>query len=217
MNTKYIALDIGNVLCHVDEAGFLEVLSYKLNINTFKAKRFLKRFQQIHDLGYTTMEDELMDQYNIKSPFILKEIVQKWNDCITPNEYVLHKLNNLRYQHGLQVALLSNIGVEHAFMMEKKLEFGGFFPGVIKHFSCYVGARKPSMVYYQSFLLQYPQFAGCLYVDDIMDNLNASKAFGFRTFQMSLLEPGVEDKITEIESIIVSDAAVEMTESSKCG
>src|ERR1700686_3080841 len=108
MNVKFICLDIGNVLCDVDEPSFLEVLSYKLNISTFKAKRFLKRFQQIHDLGYTTMEDELADQYNIRSPYILKELVQKWNDCITPNEYMLTKLNELRKHHGLQVALLSN-------------------------------------------------------------------------------------------------------------
>src|SRR5271163_809172 len=149
MNVKYICLDIGNVLCHVNEIGFLEFLSYKLNISTFKARRFLKRFQQVHDLGYTTMEDELIDQYNIKSPLILKELVQKWNDCITPNEMMLTRLNELRAQHGMKVALLSNIGVEHAQMMESKLELGGFFPGAIKHFSCHVGARKPSMVYYQ--------------------------------------------------------------------
>jgi hypothetical protein len=73
------------------------------------------------------------------------------------------------------------------------------------------------MVYYQSFLLQHPEFKGCLYVDDVVDNLNASKAFGFRTFHMSLQEPWVESKIAEIEAIIVSDAAMEMTESSKCG
>ena len=117
----------------------------------------------------------------------------------------------------MKVALLSNIGVEHAQMMETKLELGGFFPGAIKHFSCHVGARKPSMVYYQSFLLQHPEFFGCLYVDDVADNLNASKAFGFRTFQMTLQEPGIEDKIAQIEAIIVSDAVKEMTESSKCG
>jgi len=217
MNVKYLCLDIGNVICFVDEIGFLETLSYKLNISTYRAKRFLKRFQQVHDLGYTTMEDELMDQYNIKSPFILKELVQRWNDCITPDEMMLIRLNKLRADHGLQVALLSNIGVEHAQMMETKLELGGFFPGAIKHFSCHVGARKPSMVYYQSFLLQHPEFKGCLYVDDVVDNLNASKAFGFRTFHMSLQEPWVESKIAEIEAIIVSDAAMEMTESSKCG
>ena len=130
---------------------------------------------------------------------------------------MLTRLNELRAQHGLQVALLSNIGVEHAQMMERKLELGGFFPGAIKHFSCTVGARKPSMVYYQSFLLQNPQFKGCLYVDDMVDNLAASKAFGFRTFHMSLQDDGVETKISEIESIIAADAVIEMTESSKYG
>ena len=202
MTAQYICLDIGNVLCNVDENGFMDFLSYKLNISVYKARRFLRRFQQIHDLGYTTMQDELMDQYNIKSPLILKELVQKWNDCISPSEAMLTKLNELRDQHGLQAALLSNIGVEHAAMMSEKLELGGFFKGAIKHFSCDVGARKPAMIYYQSFLLQHPEFKGAVYVDDLKSNLEASKQFGFKTFHMSLAEPGVDAKIEELHQFI---------------
>jgi FMN phosphatase YigB (HAD superfamily) len=202
MTSKFICLDIGQVLCNVDEAGFMDFLSYKLNISIYRARRFLKRFQQIHDLGYTTMQDELMDQYNIKSPLILKELVQKWNDCITPSEPMLTKLNQLRDQHGLQVSLLSNIGIEHAEMMSEKLELGGFFTGAIKHFSCDVGARKPSMIYYQSFLLQHPEFKGAVYVDDLKANLAASEQFGFKTFHMSLAEPGVDAKIEELHQFI---------------
>jgi hypothetical protein len=105
------------------------------------------------------------------------------------------------------VALLSNIGVEHAVMMENTLKHGGFFPDAIKHFSCDVGARKPSMIYYQSFLWQYPEFKGCLYVDDLQENLDSGAKFGFRPFHLDLSKPGVDDKIREIEKIVIETSS----------
>lgn len=201
---KYIALDIGNVLCHVATEPFLETLSETFNTTIPEASRFLKRFQQIHDLGYTTMEDELKDHFGLKSPVTIKKLVQGWNDSVSPNMYILDRLNDMREKHQLQVALLSNIGVEHAEMMEEKLAYNGFFPGAIKHFSCFVGARKPSAIYYQSFLLQYPEFKGCVYVDDLKENLKASEAFGFKTFHFTLEDPAYENRIKDLESLIIN-------------
>lgn len=204
---KYIALDIGNVLCHLIPAPFLEKLSETCNIDYSEANRFLKKFQQLHDLGYTTMEDELSDKFKIKSPVILKSLVYYWNNSIVPNLYVLDELNNMRNEYNLQVALLSNIGVEHASIMNEKLERNGFFKGAIKHFSCFVGARKPSSIYYQSFVLQYPEFKGCLYVDDLHENLNASKSFGFKPFHFTLENSDsiqISNKIKELKSLIIS-------------
>lgn len=199
---KYIAIDIGNVLCDVTTTPFLETLSEEFNITLPEAARFLKRFQQLHDLGYTTMEDELKDNFNVKSPILLKKIGNIWNDSVIPNLSVIDNLNKLRKKHSLQVALLSNIGVEHAALIEEKLSYGGFFPNAIKHFSCFVGARKPSLIFYQSFLIQHPEFKNCLYVDDLQDNLNASKPFGFQTFRLALDEADADDKIKELEQLV---------------
>jgi FMN phosphatase YigB (HAD superfamily) len=200
---KYICLDIGNVLCHVDGHSFTENLSETFNITTQEAYRFLKRFQQLHDLGYTTMEDELKDKFGVKSPITIEKLVQAWNHSVTPEPIILDKLNFLRSKHKLKVALLSNIGVEHAAMMENKLHHNGFFPNVIKHFSCEVGARKPSTIFYQSFLLEYPEFKGSIYVDDLQENLDASKKYGFKTFRFSLEEPNINDKILKLEQLIM--------------
>lgn len=201
---RFIALDIGNVLCQVNAQPFVELVSETFNTTVPEAARFLKRFQQIHDLGYTTMEDELRDHFSIKSPAIIKKLVQAWNDSVVPNEYIIKQLNEMRSKHNLQVALVSNIGVEHAEMMKIKLAEGGFFPGVIKHFSCFVGARKPSAIYYQSFLLQYPEFNGCLYVDDLQENLDASKPFGFQTYHFTLEDPNYSQKVKEIEKLVLA-------------
>jgi FMN phosphatase YigB (HAD superfamily) len=190
MTNKFICLDIGNVLCNVDEVGFLKTLSYKLNISTFKARRFLKRFQQIHDLGFTTMEDELMDQFDVKSPFILEEI--------TPCYPMISAILDL----NLKIALLSNIGVEHAAKLPQKLP--GLYDDAIKHLSCFVGARKPSTLYFQSFLLQHPEFYGSAYVDDLQANLDGAAPLGFKTFRISVAEPDLDRKMAELYQFIKS-------------
>lgn len=201
---KYIALDIGNVLCTVSTQPFINLLSETFNVTVQEASYFLKRFQRIHDLGYTTMEDELKEKFNVKSQVTISKVVNAWNDSVTPYTPILDKFNQMREDHGLQVALVSNIGVEHALMMEEKLQHDGFFPGAIKHFSCDVGARKPSMIYYQSFLWQHPEFKGCVYVDDLQENLNTGAQFGFIPFRFDLNEPNVDDKIKEIEELVMS-------------
>jgi FMN phosphatase YigB (HAD superfamily) len=207
MNPKYICLDVGNVLCTVDDVGFIEFVSYKLNVSTFKARRFLKRFQQLHDLGFTTMEDELMDVFDVKSPLILKEIVQVWNDSVAPHYGILNLLSALQAKDNLQVALLSNIGVEHAALLKDKLAVDGFYENSIKHLSCFVGARKPSTLYFQSFLMEHPEFRSCLYVDDLQANLDGAKPLGFQTFRLNLAEPNPNDQIQQLYLLIKNSAA----------
>ena len=184
----HLAIDIGNVLCHVDLNLIVEKLSRSLNISKEEALWFLTRIQKAHDLGLTTISDELVDRFKIKSELIVSDIIASWNTCIVPNQLVLNKLMELKYQRGLQIAILSNIGFEH-----KKNLFDILLPrhqNLIKdsvtHFSCDAGCRKPSLLYYQSFLQQYPDFNGCTYVDDLSENLDASKKFGFKTFKFDL-------------------------------
>lgn len=201
---KYIALDIGNVLCEVHSDAFIAELSETFNITLSDATRFLKRFQQLHDLGFTTMADELIDKFNVKSPVTIDKLVESWNNSIVPNLKILDSIYNLTQSDSLKVALLSNIGVEHAAMMRQKLAHKSFYPNTVRYYSCYVGARKPSSIFYQSFLLQYPEFKGCLYVDDLIENLEAGARFGFSPFHFDLKERNFESKIKDIELYIIN-------------
>lgn len=201
---KRVCLDIGSVLCTVDYQSFVEMISTTFNLTLADSKRFLKRFQQMHDLGFTTMEDELKDRFGLKSEATIQKLVRHWNDCVKTSYEMLAMLNNVKRQHGLEVALLSNIGPEHAVLMEDRLAWGGFFKDAVKHLSCAVGARKPSKLYYQSFLQQHPEFTCSIYVDDLQENLDASKPFGFQTFRLSLEEPDALSKIAELEKLIVN-------------
>jgi len=201
---KYVALDIGNVLCHVDFNEFLRDLSSELNINLEDALYFLNRSQKLHDLGLTMMRDELHDHFKIKSPVIIERLLLSWNRSISPNHQVLDMYNNLTQDHNLKVALLSNIGIEHAKQAETILNHNGFFDNAIKHFSCNVGARKPTSIYYQSFLMEYPEFHGCVYVDDVIENLETGKRYGFRPYHFDMSKMDVTDELQEIEKLILA-------------
>lgn len=201
---KYVALDIGNVLCHVDFKQFLDDLSETLNITPDEAMYFLNRSQKLHDLGLTAMRDELKDHFKIKSPVTIEKLSVSWNKAIYPDLDVLDMFNAMTEKHNLQVALVSNIGNEHAKLMEEILWHNGFFQNAVKHFSCQVGARKPTLLYYQSFLMEHPKFEGCVYVDDVVENLEAGTKFGFRPYHFALDKMNVAQELVEIEKLILT-------------
>lgn len=199
---KRICLDIGNVLCAVDFSHFLQHLSRTLNITLDEAQYFLNRTQKLHDMGLTSVSDELRDHFKIKSPVIIDELLKLWMGIVWRDNMALE---NMLEKHKVQVALLSNIGFEHAEMIKEWQALGRvdpFFPESIKHFSCYVGARKPSSLFYQSFLLDHPEFKGCLYIDDLQENLDTGSKFGFEPFRLSLEEDDISEKLKQIEEMI---------------
>src|SRR5208282_4959941 len=98
---------------------------------------------------------------------------------------------------GIRVALLSNIGKEHSQYFRKLMATAVDSKGIsraIQFFSCEVGARKPSLLYYQTFLYMHPDFKeNCLYIDDLQENLDAAKKLGFKTVKFDLKDFLVKD------------------------
>jgi FMN phosphatase YigB (HAD superfamily) len=202
---KYLAIDIGNVLVYANTNKFKNKLSKILNIPLEEANYFLNRVQKLHDLGFTHLLDELHDHFAIKSSVIIDELLDEWNNVIVPCPEIISRLEKMIDRDGLQIALLSNIGTEHAALMPTQL--GNYlFQNSIKFFSCQVGARKPTMVYYHTFLQLHPEWKGCPYIDDLQENLDASKQFGFKTYKF-FLEDRVPFKaeLDKLESFILGD------------
>jgi FMN phosphatase YigB (HAD superfamily) len=183
---KYVALDVGNVLVHADFSGFVSKLSKTFNLTIAEATYFMNRNQKLHDLGLTKMRDELGDHFKVRSEPLMEELVKDWNEVIVANKSVLDMLNKLILQQDLKVALLSNVGLEHREKMKEVLQWGNFFGNCITHFSCDVGARKPQMVYYHTFLQLHPAFEGCPYIDDLQENLDMGAQFGFKPYKYAL-------------------------------
>lgn len=203
---KYIALDIGNVICDFDMNLILNDVSETFNITAAEADRIFKSFHAQHDLGLTTMESQFRDRFGCQSEIVLKRLLKKWDNIIWANSFMLSMLEEL-LDNDFQIALLSNIGVEHAAIMPKLL--APIWDTAITHFSCEVGARKPTKLYYQSFLLQHPEFKGCLYVDDLQENLAMGRQMGFKSQHFALNSKDFLRNIQEIKEFALDLAESE--------
>jgi FMN phosphatase YigB (HAD superfamily) len=200
---KYLAVDLGNVVCNVKFDNFIDALSRTLNLPLEDVNYFLHRTTKLHDLGLTQISDELRDHFKIKSPVIIKDLIQEWNRVITADPTVVGYLEKLLYK-DIKIALLSNIGIEHASLIPSILG-GWLYHNSIKFFSCEVGARKPSFLYYKTFLDMYPGFSGCVYLDDKIENIIGGEKLGFKSLHFELdkmSQSQLENKLTEITSLI---------------
>jgi len=181
---KNLCLDIGNVLCHLKFQPFVDAVSKSLNITYEEVWYFLHKFQKLHDLGLTSVANELADHFKVKSPVIIKELDDLWLATLAPNWHIINGIERVAAELDVKIALLSNIGFEHAEYFQNNVKMDG----AIKHFSCFVGARKPTTLYFQSFLMEYPDFRGALYIDDNLSNLATGDKMGFKTFYFNLEE-----------------------------
>lgn len=200
-----ICFDIGNVLFRIDFDMFLNKLSAIKNISRADAYHFLERNQGLHDLGITKLQDEFSDHFGIKSDYVISELLTAWDNCLIPDNDAINFVNSLSENLNNNIALVSNIGFNHL----NYLINGGYTYGRIsnnylvidnccKFFSCNVGARKPSYVYFNTFLNMYPKFHGALYIDDRDDNLETGKLFGFKSVKFDLNH----DHVSKLKEIV---------------
>lgn len=192
MIRKRIALDLGNVLFHVNLDLFQDEMS-NLGIPPKRAKDFLEIIQFSNDTGESNLELSLKTHFPNIPTYQLGVLKEAWYNVVTPCKETLRVLDEL-LAGGCEVALLSNIGMDHANYLSEK--YDNVFSKCIKHFSCFVGARKPTKLYYQSFLYDNPKFGefvnyfatddyGCLapislrglFLDDRLDNVEAARKY----------------------------------------
>lgn len=205
---KYLAVDLGNVIVSVDFKEFLDQLSDSLNISMDDVNYFLNRTQKLHDLGLTNIADELRDHFKIKSKVTIDRLITLWNRTVKTDPTMvkfLCDLINLKNGEPTKLALLSNIGLEHAELMPIILT-PNVFGNSIKFFSCEVGARKPSYLYYKLFLDMNPEFKGCVYLDDRPENVAIGNLFGFKSIEFALdsfkTDQALLSKLDEIKKLM---------------
>jgi FMN phosphatase YigB (HAD superfamily) len=183
-----IVLDIGNVLVNLDMMPFVNALSKQFNISELEASEFVRGVQRLQDLGLTTVSHELRHQFNIRSEVLIKDLLKAWDGIVTPNEQSIYGIELLIKSYKLDVAILSNIGPEHIYRFTHSvLGYNKIiWENSIHHFSCDVGMRKPTRIYYHMFLEEHPQFKGAIYLDDLQENLDTGAKLGFKTFKYDL-------------------------------
>jgi FMN phosphatase YigB (HAD superfamily) len=177
---KYAAFDVGNVLVRVDFDPFEKAFeSYSIDDNYMD---FLLDLHGAQDIGLTTIARHAKLAFGA-SQECCEHLMEAWDHIIVPNPKMCTLLQELK-DDGVNIAILSNMGIEHAKLMRKK--YPEIFEGCTLHLSCEVGARKPAKLYYQSFLQDHPEFKGCVYVDDRDDNLATGLKYGFTSYKFDL-------------------------------
>lgn len=180
----HVCFDIGNVVAEVDLSKFTNELK-KFIPATEEPLFFLENLQHAQDLGMTSIRQSLRSYYRIHNSSVLDVLVEAWNSTVEPNEMMLNFMENLRSE-GVKIALLSNMGLEHAAHLKKICP--KMFYNVVEHLSFEVGARKPSKIYYQSFLTDHAEWVGAIYLDDRDENLKIGKHYSFKSFKFCLDE-----------------------------
>lgn len=185
----YAAFDIGNVLTEVDFEDFNRTfndLTYRgLIESSFTAKELVEDIAHLMDCGIGLVEVIKMycDLHSEERNYVESLLLESWNTAITYNEETLEFIRKLQAE-GVKVALLSNMGREHHELFWT--ECHDLFETCDLHLSFQVGARKPSKLFYQSFLIDHPEYRGGVYVDDLLANLETGKKYGFKTIHFEL-------------------------------
>ena len=181
--SMYVAFDLGNVIVDVDLDKFGEVYA---KVGDDNYMNFIDEIHHAQDCGLVTVEQALLSKYGkLLGRPLMGKLLKAWNSVVTLNEEMFKFLMDLKYC-GVRVALLSNIGTEHAKYLRGV--YPKLFEGNVIHFSCDVGARKPTKLYFQSFLMENPEFGGCAFIDDRVENLEMSDKFGFNAILFNLNE-----------------------------
>lgn len=187
-----LALDIGNVLVRLKLERLVDRLVKMKLCSLEEGDFFQQKIQPMLDIGILTIETALKDTFNITMPQI-EELLSVWDTTIEQVEPINKVLAELHDQH--EVALLSNIGFDHAEMIRE--DFHPAFNECIQHFSCEVGVRKPAKLFFSSFLNEYPYFRRATYLDDLAHNVHMAKKCGFIAMQFTIENITDDNKAAE--------------------
>lgn len=183
-----IAFDIGNVLVHVNLDSFCSFLVNKGIFDSVEsAEKYTHSIQKAQDVGLCDISsdvrflDQRYDKRIVRDVTITQEeLILEWNKTVVPSKPMI-RLVELLDSTFHKIALLSNIGHDHASYLRSQCEV---FGECIQHFSCEVGARKPSKLFYQSFItdLKYLGMSkqnrkGIIFFDDNEQNVNSAESY----------------------------------------
>jgi FMN phosphatase YigB (HAD superfamily) len=167
---RQVIFDIGNVLFHFDPTPLLELLiGLKIVKDEQMGWSFLGgSFQHSQELGLHNIKQSFYQFNPDLSQATLDEIQSRWLKTFYPSPQMIDVVEELLGK-GYSVALLSNIGPDHAFFVRENCKT---LNRCIQHFSCDVGARKPTRLFFQSFLIHYGWGRDVKYFDDRQDNID---------------------------------------------
>lgn len=188
----HIIFDIGNVLCRLNFGRYYEVALRHGILNPAKQVEGIEKLLDL-DLTRISRECDLMGLSNEER----YELLREWERVIEFDIRMVEFKKELESEYT--VGILSNIGYEHGEYIKQQ----GVLSGSKNHLSYEVGARKPQMIYYQSFLYNYPEFKGALYIDDREENLEMGNRMGLIGYHFNLERSiGLDYELDKIRRIL---------------
>lgn len=177
-----VVLDIGNVLAHFGWKEYIRGCGYPEEICTriFNATVQSSLWKE-WDRG-TRKEEELIEACIGLEPELVAEIRDFFDHLLSMVEeydYTYDFIQKLK-TNGYRVYLLSNYGERHFKHSSKDFSFlplvdGGIISYTIQHV-------KPEPEIYQALIDKYQINPGdAVFLDDVIENLEGAKAFGFHT------------------------------------
>ena len=177
---KTVIFDIGNVLADFSwepfyrSFGFSEEVFEKLKNATVKSPEWNEL-----DRGAWTTE-EIINAFIANDPSVEQEIrlvFEDVNAMVTKREYAVTWIKHLKAE-GYQVLYLSNFGEMTRAHCQDALEFMTYTDGGIMSYE--VKLIKPDAAIYQALIDKYDlKPEECVFVDDLLINVEAAKALGF--------------------------------------
>jgi putative hydrolase of the HAD superfamily len=184
-----VVLDIGNVLAHFRWKEYLEECGYDRDIKERVAKAtVLCGFWNEWDRGARD-EEELIAESIAKDPGVKQEILtffQSFDKIVREYDYSREFVKTLK-DNGYKVYLLSNYSKKHFELSKPTFSFLPYVDGAVISYE--VKSIKPEPEIYQTLIDKYginPYEA--VFLDDLADNLEGAKPFGFHTIQVSNYE-----------------------------
>ncbi len=193
-NINTIIFDIGNVLAEFRWKDYLDDCGYEEEVKSKIAKATVQnKLWKEWDRG-SIDETKLIDLFCQEEPSLSKEIQKFMEDklhLVREYEYAEGLVKDLR-KNGYKVYLLSNYSKSHFTQCK---EFFKFLPhvdgGVISYELNYV---KPEPQIYEALISKYninPSQA--VFLDDLQENLEGAKPFGFYTIQVRSYEEMIQE------------------------
>lgn len=178
---KTVIFDIGNVLADFSwepffrSFGFSEEVFRKLVQATVKSPAWNEL-----DRGALSTE-EIIDSFIANDPSVEREIrliFEDLNAMVTKRDYAVTWMKHLKAE-GYQVLYLSNFGEITRAHCQDALEFMPYTDGGIMSYE--VKQIKPDQAIYQALIAKYDlKPEECVFVDDLLMNVEAARALGFK-------------------------------------
>lgn len=176
-DTQYVVFNLNNVIIDIDMTFFWQLID-ELGVCKKDMDRYINLIKKQELCGLVDIYDVLEDEFYM---YEAQELTQAWLSGIKVNEQVLNFIKNLQFE-GFQIAYMANIGNTRLNYLRHNFDFMKL--SSVQHMSCEVGVIKPSLLFYQSFLMNNERFAGSILIDNCLHTSAAE--CNFKTIEFSL-------------------------------